>query len=129
MLSGPGAGGRQIPPRRCCSMLYPSPTARAPASCNSAPATVRWHLLQRRSESAFFIRVRVEDRAGVLAQLASVFGHQNVSIHSMIQKGHRGPSGPILITHPTAERAFRASMREVEGLSAVRGRPRTLMVL
>ena len=35
----------------------------------------------------------------------------------------------ILITHPTAERAFRASMREVEGLSCVRGRPRTLMVL
>ncbi|NLG66613.1 MAG: homoserine dehydrogenase [Actinobacteria bacterium] len=129
MLSGPGAGGRQTATAVLADVV---------SIANSKSTGFLQQCSCYRSlgifpndemESAFFIRVRVEDRAGVLAQLASVFGHQNVSIHSMIQKGHGDQADLILITHPTAERAFRASMREVEGLSCVRGRPRTLMVL
>jgi len=80
-------------------------------------------------ESAFFIRVRVEDRAGVLAQLASVFGEHQVSIESLVQKGHGDQAELVLITHPTFERALRDSVRDVENLACVRGRARTLRVL
>ena len=54
-------------------------------------------------ESAFFIKMNVMDRAGVLAQIAAVFGGLGVSIASMIQKGRGDEAELVLITHPTKE--------------------------
>ena len=62
-------------------------------------------------ESAFFIRVSVADRAGVLALIASAFGEHGVSIASMIQKGRGDEAELVLITHPTKEKQFFAAVR------------------
>jgi homoserine dehydrogenase len=79
--------------------------------------------------SAFFIRMKVEDRAGVLAQIASAFGEQQVSIESMIQKGQGEEAELVLITHPTLERGFYAAVETVAGLSCARGAPVSMRVL
>jgi homoserine dehydrogenase len=79
--------------------------------------------------SAFFIRMQVEDRAGVLAQIASAFGDQQVSIESMIQKGHGDEAELVLITHPTQERGFFNAVGTIAGLSCSRGAPVTMRVL
>jgi homoserine dehydrogenase len=80
-------------------------------------------------ESAFFIKLNVEDRSGVLAQIASVFGKYGVSIQSMIQKGRADEAELVLITHPTRERDFFAAIAEAERMDCCKSTPMTLRVL
>jgi len=80
-------------------------------------------------ESAFFIKMNVQDRSGVLAQIASVFGKYAVSIASMIQKGRGDEAELVLITHPTKEKDFFAAINQARGLSCCKSRPMTLRVL
>jgi homoserine dehydrogenase len=80
-------------------------------------------------ESAFFIKMNVADRAGVLAQIASVFADHSVSIASMIQKGRGDEAELVIITHPTKERDFFAAIEETNGLRCCKSEPMTLRVL
>ena len=80
-------------------------------------------------ESAFFIKLNVEDVSGVLAQIASVFGKHGVSIASMIQKGRGAEAELVLITHPTRERDFFAAIGQARGLTCCKSEPMTLRVL
>jgi homoserine dehydrogenase len=80
-------------------------------------------------ESAFFIKMNVADRAGVLAQIASVFGEHGVSIASMIQKGRGDEAELVLITHPTKEKDFFAAIDQGKRLSCCKSDPMTLRVL
>lgn len=80
-------------------------------------------------ESAFFIRMSVEDVCGVLAQIAAVFGGHGVSIASMIQRGRGAEAELVLITHPTKERGFFTAVRKVAQFSCCRSSPMTLRVL
>ena len=80
-------------------------------------------------ESAFFIKMNVEDVSGVLARIAAVFGDHGVSIASMIQKGRGDEAELVLITHPTKERDFFAAIEEANGLPCCKSKPMTLRVL
>jgi homoserine dehydrogenase len=80
-------------------------------------------------ESAFFIKMNVEDVSGVLGRIASVFGEHGVSIASMIQKGRGAEAELVLITHPTRERDFFAAIRQASGLTCCKSEPLTLRVL
>lgn len=80
-------------------------------------------------ESAFFIKISVADRAGVLAQISSVFGDHTVSIANMTQKGRGDEAELVLLTHPTRERDFFAAIDEIRGLSCCKSDPMTLRVL
>jgi homoserine dehydrogenase len=80
-------------------------------------------------ESAFFIKMNVVDRAGVLAQIAAVFGGQGVSIASMIQKGRGDEAELVLITHPTKESDFFAAIEQMKNLMCCDNEPLTLRVL
>lgn len=80
-------------------------------------------------ESAFFIKMNVEDVAGVLAQIATIFGNHGVSIASMIQKGRGAEAELVLITHPTKERDFFAAVERASGLPSCKSKPMSLRVL
>jgi homoserine dehydrogenase len=80
-------------------------------------------------ESAFFIKMNVEDVSGVLARIAAVFGDHGVSIASMIQKGRGVEAELVLITHPTKERDFFAAIEEANSLPCCKSKPMTLRVL
>ena len=80
-------------------------------------------------ESAFFIKINVADRSGVLAQIAAVFGAHGVSVASLIQKGRGDEAELVLITHPTREKNFFAAIEEVGKLPSCKGEPMTLRVL
>jgi homoserine dehydrogenase len=129
MLMGPGAGGR--------------PTATAVVSdIVSIANTKDVGFLQSCScyrslgfypadevESAFFIKMNVEDRAGVLAQIASIFGEHMVSIASMLQKGRGAEAELVIITHPTREKGFFAAIEQAKALACCKNDPMTLRVL
>jgi homoserine dehydrogenase len=47
--------------------------------------------------SRYFVRLRVEDRAGTLASIASVFGNNHVSIEKIVQKNKRDDFAEIVV--------------------------------
>ncbi|HBK54144.1 homoserine dehydrogenase [Syntrophomonas wolfei] len=71
-------------------------------------------------EGEYYIRMIVEDRPGVLAGIAAVFGNNNVSIATVLQKTSKQCWAElILITHRVREMHLRDSLTLLKGLSIV----------
>jgi homoserine dehydrogenase len=72
-------------------------------------------------ESNYYLRVETDDRPGVLAAVATVFGEHNVSLESMLQKQGNGEVAEIVwITHRTREGNLRAALKAIQSLPVVR---------
>ncbi|MFQ5879273.1 MAG: homoserine dehydrogenase [Dehalococcoidia bacterium] len=85
-----------------------------------APARVQpmSHLLSR-----FYLRMEVPDRPGVLAQIASVLGQNQISIASVIQKETNESAQTaeiVIMTHTASEGAMQEALRQMTRLEAVR---------
>jgi len=69
------------------------------------------------TESRYYLRLDAVDRSGVLAKIAQVFGENNVSIESVIQKNTSGDSAEIVfVIYQVKERNLRTSLKEIEQL-------------
>jgi homoserine dehydrogenase len=83
-----------------------------------------------RVSSALYVRLAVDDRPGVLAQVAGRLGAHGVSIESMVQRPQPdGAAALVLLTHPAPEGAAFAAIGEVASLELCREEPRVLRVL
>lgn len=72
-------------------------------------------------ESKFFLRMQVEDRPGVLANIASVLGNNNVSIAQVVQKSRNiGSAELVIITDLVKERNFNDAIAVFKGMSVVK---------
>jgi homoserine dehydrogenase len=71
-------------------------------------------------ETAYYLEVEVDDRPGVLSQVAAIFGEHAVSIRSMEQEGLGAEARLIFITHSARERDLQATLTSLAGLEAVR---------
>lgn len=68
----------------------------------------------------YFVRMRVDDRPGVLAAVADVFAKRDVSIATVFQKGvDAGGAEIIIITHSALGRSLAETVRDVAELPAV----------
>ena len=67
----------------------------------------------------YYILLRVEDRPGVLAEIASVFGRSDVSIKSVWQEGTGRDAQLVFITHRALEGAFQEAVATLRDLPAV----------
>jgi homoserine dehydrogenase len=75
-------------------------------------------------KSRFYLRVNVEDRPGVIAEVAGILGRQQISIASVMQhealEEHTGLSVPVVImTHNTNLGTFRRAVAEINRLGSV----------
>lgn len=75
-------------------------------------------------QSKYYIRLVVEDRPGVFASIAGVFGNQQVGLASVIQKRtlktERGMMAEIvLITHEVQEQHVQDALTVIEGMHLV----------
>lgn len=70
-------------------------------------------------EGQYYLLLRVEDRPGVLADIAGVFGRNQVSIKSVWQEGTGEEAQLVFITHRAREGAFQEAVVELRGLPAV----------
>lgn len=70
--------------------------------------------------TAFYMNIEVDDRPGVLAAVASVFGLHNVSIRSMEQTGFKDEARLIFITHSALERDVQSCLHDLRALPSVR---------
>ena len=79
---------------------------------------------------AYYLRLMVVDRPGVIADVAAALRDAGVSLESMLQHGRSpGETVPIvLVTHDTRETAMRAALDRIERLDAVLERPSLIRI-
>jgi len=70
--------------------------------------------------SPYYLRIKVKDRPGVLAEIAGVFARKKVSFLSVIQKGEAGEVADIVfLTHQAKEGNVQEALKEVARLECV----------
>ena len=73
------------------------------------------------TKSSYFLRMEVEDKPGVLATIASIFGNNSVSIEQVIQKSKIGKNAElVIITSSVMERHIRDALLILNSSSVVR---------
>lgn len=73
------------------------------------------------TRSSYFIRMEVEDKPGVLATIASIFGNNSVSIEQVIQKNKIEKNAElVIITSSVKERHIKDALLILESSSVVR---------
>lgn len=73
-------------------------------------------------DSGYYLRLRVEDKRGVLADITRILADQQISIDAMIQREpDEGESQTdiIMLTHVTKERFVDIAISKIEALPVV----------
>ncbi len=75
-------------------------------------------------ESQYYLRLKVQDRPGVLAQITKIFGEHNISIETMIQPPCDVEYANLLFsTHMAQERDVQIVISQLEALDFVGAKP------
>ncbi len=82
-----------------------------------------------RIRTKYYLRLIVEDRPGVLAQVAACLGSANVSVAQMFQaEGVRGEASITILTHQAVDRDAREAVKGIAKLPAIRKSPRAVRI-
>ena len=76
-------------------------------------------------ETAYYLRLRVEDKPGVLADITSILADLGISIDAMVQKEPRegeAQADIIMLTHRTVEKHVNTAITKIEALAVVTGK-------
>ena len=77
----------------------------------------------------YYLRLIVEDRPGVLAQVAACLGNAGVSVGQMFQaEGVRGEAWITILTHQACDRDVREAVKGIAKLPAARKTPRAVRI-
>ena len=75
-------------------------------------------------ETSYYLRMRADDRPGVLADVTRILGDLGISIEAILQKEpHEGESVVpiIMLTHRIKEKHMNAAIAQIEALGAISG--------
>jgi homoserine dehydrogenase len=122
-MSGPGAGG----PQTATAVLGDVVSAMIPPA--STPETTQRLPIVDDAVSAFYIRMVVADRPGVLAQIAEVLGLQGISIKTLVQHGLGADARLVMTIHPAQESRVFAALRLIARLDFVSSPPVAIRVI
>jgi homoserine dehydrogenase len=73
-------------------------------------------------ETAFYLRMSVINRPGVLAAITRIFGDSKISIATILQKGHDAEGGEvsiIMLTQATSGTRMSNAIEQIEALEPV----------
>lgn len=122
-MSGPGAGGSQT-----ASAVLGDVVAAIGGATALAPAQDRLAIVED-VVSAFYVHMEVDDRPGVLAQVAALLGNAGASIKSVVQQGLGERAQLMMVTHPLAHSRLAAALAAIGELEHVRSAPRAISVI
>ncbi|HTY67122.1 MAG TPA: homoserine dehydrogenase [Alphaproteobacteria bacterium] len=103
-----------------------TPTFGVPVSALALPPVSP----MERRVGAYYIRLMVVDRPGVIADVTAALRDENVSLESMLQRG-RSPDEMVpvvLTTHDTEEAGMNRALRRIQALNAVLEPPRAIRI-
>jgi homoserine dehydrogenase len=128
-LEGPGAGGVETASAVVADMVSVIGTTGTGFLQNDAC----WRELERlpagELPSPFYVRVDVDDRAGVLAHVAERLAAHGVSVARLVQHQDDGRASLHVVTHEAPAGRVTAALAEIEQLPETRGRPSALRVV
>jgi homoserine dehydrogenase len=122
-MSGPGAGGSETASAVLGDVVSVI-SGGSPLFEENARLKVA-----RDVEMAFYLHLEVEDRPGVLAQVAELLGENEVSVRSVVQRGRGDEATLIMVMHPVSERRFAAALKKIAKLRFLRSPPRSIRVI
>ena len=122
-MSGPGAGGTETA-SAVLGDVVSIVSGEAPVHAPRERLEVTRDL-----DSAFYLHLEVADRPGVLAQVASVLGENEVSVRSVVQWGLGDDARLVMVMHQCAERNFDAALERIAELDILRAAPRAIRVI
>jgi homoserine dehydrogenase len=81
-------------------------------------------------KGGYYIRITVEDKAGVLADITDIFRDEKISVNSMLQKSHiEGTNAHIIVvTHKTFEKSIIKAVEKIEKIDSVLGQPNVIRI-
>jgi homoserine dehydrogenase len=128
-LEGPGAGGMETASAVVADMVSIIGTTGTGFLQNDAC----WRELERlpdgEARSPYYLRVEVDDVAGVLAQIALRLSAHRISVARLVQHQRDGGATLHVVTHEGAEGDLRSALQEIESLPETRGTPSALPVI
>lgn len=121
MFYGPGAGGSPTASAvlgdlvAVCRNKLAGATGPGDSVYTRLPAKPMGDVVTR-----YHVSLDVDDRAGVLAQVASVFAEHGVSIDTVRQQGRDGDASLVVVTHRATDAALSATVDKLRALDSVR---------
>ncbi len=119
MLYGRGAGGRPTASAVLGDIIAAAGSLTSGSVRRTPPMTEATIRASDETMSAFYLDLSVDDRPGVLAEVAGVFGANGVSIRSMEQAGLGAEATLAFITHEATEADMRTTLEELGSLASV----------
>lgn len=85
------------------------------------------------ARGAYYLRLLVSDRPGVLASAAQILARHRVSLATVLQRERGGvsdrPVPVVMLTHETTHGAMSGVIRELQRLKALRSKPQIIRIL
>ena len=129
-LEGPGAGGVETASAVIADMVSVIGTMGTGFLQNDAAWRTLPLLPPRNSNSAFYFRLAVEDRAGTLARVAEELAERGVSVARLLQHPDEdGGATLVVVTHEAPAGAVGDALDAIAALPQARGRPYELPVI
>ncbi|MEA2050368.1 MAG: homoserine dehydrogenase [Campylobacterota bacterium] len=80
-------------------------------------------------QTKYYIRMEVEDKSGVLAKVATIFGDENISIKTMVQKTPtNGDAMLLLSTHTSKESDIKTALDKLTSSGIVKSKPSMIRI-
>ena len=131
MLEGRGAGADPTASAVVADLLDIAAERRSPGfAVAAAKLAARPASPMERHQGAYYIRLMVMDRPGVIADVSAALRDEQVSLEAMIQRGrHPTDAVPVVLTtHETEEAAMRRALARIGALSTVLEPPRMIRI-
>lgn len=80
-------------------------------------------------QTSYYLRMRVHDKLGALAEITRLLATEKISIYAMIQKESgegEVQTDLVMLTHLTREKRINAAIMKIQGLGVVAGKVTTL---
>jgi homoserine dehydrogenase len=120
LFAGPGAGGEPTATAVLGDMIDAARETLAGAQVTPRIRFSPGEIVDFEDISTeWYIRLVVDDKPGVLATIASIFGDAGVSIKSVWQEGGETEAALIVVTHRAIERAQRIALEALEVMDDV----------
>lgn len=122
VLSGRGAGGPPTAVAVVGDIIDAARNLSVDAAGRSTPSLTQPARVRAMEDVVlpYYLSFQLTDRPGVFARVATVFGEEQVSIASIVQKSRGEVADAVLVTHDTPERSVRRVLSRLEGMDVVK---------
>jgi homoserine dehydrogenase len=121
MFYGPGAGGAPTASAVLGDLVTVArnrlDNTRGPGESSYADRTV---LPMGETRTRYHVAIDVDDRAGVLAEIATAFAEEDVSIQTLRQEGRGEDAQLVVVSHDATDAQLARTVEHLRGLACVR---------